>query len=104
MSAYKPGSAEFGSIGAKYGAKTHTLTVAESSPHTHQGLPDGNGNYPSALVTNVYDKPQFGYYSGTAYSGTGGLFNIWGSLSSSGGGGAHNNVQPTVAALLVIKT
>lgn len=65
-------------LGGAGGAETHTLTTAQQASHTH-GL--------NKAATAGGDG------SGMAYSSTS-LNNTTG-VNSSGGGGAHNNVQPT---------
>ena len=109
MSGQKSGSAEFGSIGSKYGAKTVTLTTNEMPSHNHGG---------ATGTSNAYNDTAI-YSSG---GGTNFVPHTWGgafiggdptyqnktihshSISAQGGGLAHNNIQPTMTALLVIKT
>ena len=71
-------------LGATGGTETHTLLTAEMPSHSHTGLGDGN------LLT--------GGTGGDAASlaQTGAAFRVFGSTANTGGGGAHNNVQPTV--------
>ena len=74
-------------LGTSGGSQTHTLTTSEMPAHTHQQ----HGN--------------FGSYSGSAFLyGT----NWYGaangaSTSSTGGGAAHNNMQPTLLLNYIIK-
>lgn len=81
---------EWGSVGATAGAKTHTLTFAQLAAHTH-----GNGLW---LYGNGSSTGHGTYYAG----GMGNLNSV--STTAAGGDQAHNNIQPTRAALLVIKT
>ena len=67
------------------GAETHTLTVAQLAAHTH-----GSFTQVNAVAGNTAD-------------GTGGpSANL--NTSSTGGGAAHNNVQPTIILNYIIKT
>lgn len=87
----KSGSAEFGSIGTKYGAKTHTLSIAEIPSHSHAGA--------------WYDGPEGTVIPNRARLVAGVPMSIdTNRIGATGGGGAHLNVQPTAVALVVIKT
>lgn len=73
-------------LGATGGAETHTLTIAQMPAHTHTVantlLTGSTGN-----ISNVSTTREIG----TTTSG------------STGGGGAHNNVQPTIILNYIIK-
>lgn len=84
----KFGSAEFGAVGQGFGAKTHTLTNNEMPSHTHSV----NNQRTEQWVVN--GGSQYGLITWQTGASTG----------STGGNGAHNNVQPSRTALLVIKT
>lgn len=76
---------EFDTLGETGGAKTHTLTEAEMPAHTHT-IPNDNGS--SSQNTLMGGN----LAEGTTASG------------STGGGGAHNNLQPYIVINYLIKT
>jgi len=71
-------------IGASSGAEDHTLIVSEMPAHTH------TENYPSGVYAN-----QLGRTGGSSSSQDSG---------STGGDGAHNNLQPYLVVQYIIKT
>jgi microcystin-dependent protein len=77
-------------LGASGGAETHTLTVAQMPAHTHgmtQAMP---------AITNA---------AGTVNRASSNTpANASGTSDSTGGDGAHPNVQPTLVATYIIKT
>ena len=73
---------EFAGLGQTGGAKTHTLITAEMPAHVHTSV---------ASVTNV------------AATGTGVNPVSSGDTGSTGGDGAHNNLQPYIALNYIIK-
>lgn len=99
--------------GQKGGLETVTLTAAQTPPHTHQIVA-------SQSTTTTAQAPANNYI-GVATGGTGGIqpFNLYApsptsptdtnwvplhssTISSSGGGGAHENRQPILALQICI--
>lgn len=72
-------------VGNTGGAETNTLTTAEMPSHSHTITSAG-----STFGGNI---TQTGVNSGSAYT-----------TSSTGGGGAHNNMQPSLIVAYIIKT
>ena len=108
MSGYKPGSAQFGSIGAVFGEKSHTQTVAEMPSHTHIQTPHDHSH-------NAGEGSGSGAVRDTAYGGGDGykatyytprlVINATTAVNQyTGSGQAFNVIQPTLAVLVVIKT
>lgn len=99
----KSGSTEFGSVGSKYGAKTVTQTEAQMPSHTHIQNPHNHSLINTKLYVNssALNEPVGGAGS-SAYQWSSGFTTATNQYT--GGGQAMNNIQPTVAALLVIKT
>ena len=79
---------EFNTVGETGGAKTHTLDTTEIPSHSHTTTafsPSGTGgNSPAWTTSNI--------------AGTTAVTN-----SSTGGGGAHNNLQPYITLNYIIK-
>jgi hypothetical protein len=81
-----PSNPKFNEVGKIFGAETHPLTADENGQHVHQikGRPNGTGNGSDASLLN----------SGTAATWV---------TESSGLGLPHNNIQPSVAVLVLIR-
>jgi hypothetical protein len=78
---YKVGDSDFGTVLGTGGEKTHLLTSSEMPAHTHPAL-SGTG-----FIMN-----DLGVYGRASGSGTGAST----TTGSTGGGTAHNNLQPFV--------
>lgn len=89
-----PNDSDFNSIGEKRGAKSHKLTKAET-PNLPINVRRFDGDANDYLAGSYYP-----YGIATPYSAGGAEYNI----SYTGGGDQpHNNVQPSIVALRVIK-
>lgn len=80
---------EFNAVGETGGAKTHTLDTTEMPAHTHTINYNGVGGTGGTAIASGSGS---GTVSGNYASG------------STGGGGAHNNLQPYIALNYIIKT
>lgn len=96
---------QFDTMGEKYGSKTHTLTIAQMASHTH--------------VQNAHSHNTAGivYLSDGSFGGTltmtqnGGSYGftllsqpaVVATNQSTGGGGSHNEIQPSIVKRYVIR-
>lgn len=81
-------------LGASGGAETHTLTTAQMPAHNHiDGYANagGGGSYGDVSGPSTVDM---------SFSGSSSTHPL---TSTTGGGGAHNNVQPTIILNYIIK-
>lgn len=85
----KAASGTFATAGATGGAETHTLVESEMPAHTH---PSPAAVFGSDLTGSTYGTGA--YQMGTGARNTG----------STGGGGAHNNLQPYIVAYIWNRT
>ena len=124
LTGFKSGSAEFGSIGNTYGAKTHTMTLAELASHDHGGVtwsggahehevegPSGHSlgtNFGGGTLYRTFSFSPSAVNSNSGYGARGFFATSAGlhghGISGQGSSQAFNVIQPTRAALLVIKT
>lgn len=89
---YDSGQTEFDALGETGGTKTHTLITAEMPAHTHS----------TSTGSTLVSSPGSG--GNVATTAAGSLWNGSASIASTGGGGAHQNLQPYIVLKYVIKT
>jgi len=108
----QPSDIEFATIGQKYGTKTETPTIAQIASHTHTqnshthtavgrtdasegGTAGGWGGAQSSMRANTSN-----YTMDNQYIAVGATAAV---NQSTGGGQSHNNIQPSIVKLFVIK-
>lgn len=88
-------------LGAAGGSQSHTLLTAEMPSHTH------TQNAHAHAVATADSAANFGTIAFTGTTADGGTFttnNATATNQNTGGGGAHNNTQPTFITNYIIKT
>lgn len=83
-------------LGTTGGEETHVLTTAEMPAHTHNSVKTMSGNTLNTTPSSGYDVMSLAGGTGLTNSG---LF-----TGSTGGDGAHNNMQPWAAVNWIVKT
>lgn len=79
-------------LGAAGGAETHTLTTPQIPSHTHTNSGNRSSTAGGAATIDVWQQ-----IGGTIVAQTN-------TTNATGGGGAHNNTQPTLIVNVIIKT
>lgn len=102
----QPGGLDGDTLGATGGAERHTLTVAELANHAHgvydpghaHGMP-GFYNGAGGAGRNPLSPGSGTFFGSPTTHGSGTGIGIYGE----GGGGSHNNIQPTIIFNKIIK-
>lgn len=88
------GAATAWTLNRQTGEETHTLTVAELASHTHPSF---------AAHGSSADNSDIGTLICTASTEDNGVQTFVGIVGASGGGGAHQNLQPSIGINFIIK-
>jgi microcystin-dependent protein len=87
---YKSGDSSFGTLGGTLGEKTHQLVINEMPSHVHR---ENMLNGGTLIGNGVQGNPGSGNNQYDGYCST----------QSTGGDGAHNNIQPSIVMNKIIK-
>ena len=93
-------------LGSAAGAQSHTLTTTEIAHHTHTGATstNGNHNHGNGFVAQAGGSGGGSFFIGSqVQTGNAGDHNHSFTTDGTGGGGAHNNLQPTTLRTIYIK-
>jgi len=113
MVMYDASQTEFNTLGKTGGAKTHTLVVSEMPSHSHTQNPHNHRTDATSTQDGNWMGMSGGSETGWAFANDVPynnavrrleLTNTTAVNQSTGGGGAHNNLQPYIVVTYIIKT
>jgi microcystin-dependent protein len=86
------------------GTHTHTFTSAANGDHSHSVTVDGGGSHSHDVTGSTSTSAAHTHdVTGSTSAVAGHTHDITGSTSNTGGGGAHNNLQPYIVVNYIIK-
>jgi microcystin-dependent protein len=100
------GQTEFDTVEETGGAKTHTLLEAEIPSHTHTITDPGHAHTQTTSATDGASGRADASSGGTVYNNVANInSNTTGiTINNTGGGGAHNNLQPYIVVYMWKRT
>lgn len=105
IAGYNSAETEFDTLGETGGAKTHTLSTSEMPAHAHQerAVTSGGSSIDAVVgTTGAMAQPTVAAQNYSYNNGGGAVPAL--NTASSGGDGAHNNLQPYITVNYIIKT
>ena len=93
------GGVDGDTLGATGGAETHTLLETQMPSHNHSGVVQQREDYNPTSGSTTQSPLGFGDTRGGSRASASPL-----TINNTGGGQAHNNVQPTIVLNYIIKT
>ena len=98
-------------IGSTAGEERHTLSTTEMPSHTHNNTlsdPGHDHGFPNGVNNSASGGAQSGTASGASYGSTGlrvvaNTTGITINNASQGGGGTHNNIQPSIVCNYIMR-
>lgn len=87
--------------GATVGTETETLSISQIPSHDHGGATGGFWSVNTGVLAQGYANT---VYANAPYWGSQAAAIVAATISAQGGGGSHNNMQPSLASNIWIKT